>query len=299
MLAMMFPGQGSQKKGMGAELFDSVPEFLSVESEIDDILGFSVRKTCLENPNNVLKQTEFTQPCLFIVNALHYYALKSQDIKPDVLIGHSLGEFNALLAAGAFDFLTGVKLVKKRGELMSKAKSGGMAAVVGLTKPAIQNVIHSNTATGIDIANFNSHHQIVISGDKDQIEQLADQMKLEGAKAYIPLPVSAAFHSRFMGDAAQNYLKFLADFTFKKLAIPVVSNVTAHPYPYGDPSITIKAYLYRQITQSVKWYQSIEYLYSIGVTDLKEVGPGVVLTKLKEGIPRSVEESTELLETAI
>src|SRR6266508_3278188 len=125
MIAFVFPGQGSQKRGMGAGLFNEAPQYAEVEMEVDAILGYSLRKLCLEDPDNRLKETEFTQPCLYVVNALHYYKAVNQGARPDYLAGHSLGEYNALLAAGVFDFLTGLRLAQRRGEMMSRAKNGG------------------------------------------------------------------------------------------------------------------------------------------------------------------------------
>src|SRR5947209_5522982 len=144
MIAFLFPGQGSQRRGMGQGLFDEVREYATVENEVDAILGYSLRKLCLENPDDRLKETQFTQPSLYVVNALHYYKALSQGTRPDYLAGHSLGEYNALLAAGVFDFLTGLRLVKKRGELMSQAKNGAMAAVIGLGVSIISKVIKEN-----------------------------------------------------------------------------------------------------------------------------------------------------------
>src|SRR5207244_4392938 len=137
MIALVFPGQGSQKRGMGQGLFDEVPEYAAFEKDVDAILGYSMRKLCLEDAENRVKETQFTQPSLYVVNALHYYKAAAEGTRPDYLAGHSLGEYNALLAAGVFDFLTGLRLVKKRGELMSRAKNGGMGAVIGLSASTI------------------------------------------------------------------------------------------------------------------------------------------------------------------
>src|SRR5215831_17531652 len=151
MLAFIFPGQGSQKRGMGQGLFDEVGEYAAVEKDVDTILGYSLRKLCLEDADNRLKETEFTQPCLYVVNALHYYKAVNQGARPAYLAGHSLGEYNALLAAGVFDLLTGLRLVKKRGELMSQAKNGGMGAVIGLNADAIARLIKENGLARIDV----------------------------------------------------------------------------------------------------------------------------------------------------
>src|SRR3954452_21537571 len=137
MNVFVFPGQGSQKRGMGQDLFNEVPEFLSAEQEIDALLGYSVRKLCLEDGDKQLSQTQYTQPCLYVVNALHYYKAVADGARPEYLAGHSLGEYNALMAAGAFDFMTGLRLVQRRGELMAGAKNGAMAAVIGLSSEAV------------------------------------------------------------------------------------------------------------------------------------------------------------------
>lgn len=284
MFLFMFPGQGSQRKGMAEKLFDQVEEYLSIESQVDDLLGYSLRELCLKNPDNRLNQTQYTQPSLFVVNALHYYKALADGMTANVLVGHSLGEYNALHAAGAFDFLTGIKLVKKRGELMARAKDGAMAAVIGMDVSIIRRTLRTELLNDIDVANFNSPFQTVISGSKEEILRAGDFLKDSGAKSYIPLPVSAAFHSRFMIDAAREYQKFLVGFEFNALTLPVISNVTARPYPGGDPGLTIRSFLVRQITQSVKWNQSVMHLLAMGVTDFKELGPGQVLSRLVENI---------------
>ena len=171
MLVYVFPGQGSQKKGMGAELFDQIEEFTSVEKDIDNLLGYSLRELCVDDPKGVLDQTQYTQPALFVTNALHYYSQTKNGSQADYLAGHSLGEYNALLAAGAFDLLTGVKLVQKRGALMSQAKDGGMAAVIGLSAEEIKTVLTDNGLDAVDVANFNSPQQTVVSGPVADIEK--------------------------------------------------------------------------------------------------------------------------------
>jgi len=284
MTAFLFPGQGSQKKGMGQGLFDETVEYAAVETQVDALLGYSMRQLCLEDADNRLNQTQYTQPSLYVVNALHYYKAVREGQRPTHAAGHSLGEYNALLAAGAFDFLTGLKLVQKRGELMSQAKNGGMAAVIGLDAAAIPKVLAANGLTGIDVANFNSPAQTVISGPLDQIERGQAAFKQAGAKLYVPLQVSAAFHSRYVSEAAQAFDGFLAGFTFNALSLPVIANVTGQPYPADNPSATVRVMLVKQITHSVYWTQSVRYLLGQGVTEFKEIGPGNVLTKLMKQI---------------
>lgn len=280
MIAMVFPGQGSQKKGMGQGLFDEVPEYVAVERQVDALLGYSMRKLCLDDPENRLKETQFTQPSLYVVNALHYWKAVSQGVRPDYVAGHSLGEYNALLAAGVFDFLTGLKLVKRRGELMSQAKKGGMGAVIGLGEAGIAKALKDNGLDSIDIANFNSPAQIVISGPVEDIKRAGPCLEKAGAGMFVPLQVSAAFHSRYVADAARAFADFLAPFTFNAPKIPVIANVSAQPYPTVDSSQAVKSYLVKQVTSSVQWAQSVRFLISKGVTEFKEMGPGNVLTGL-------------------
>jgi malonyl CoA-acyl carrier protein transacylase len=279
MIAFLFPGQGSQRRGMGQGLFDEVREYSAVEKDVDRILGYSLRKLCLEDPGNRLKETQFTQPSLYVVNALHYYKAFSEGVRPSFLAGHSLGEYNALLAAGVFDFVTGVRLVKKRGELMSEARNGAMAAVIGLGAGIIAKVIKDNGLASIDVANFNSPSQTVISGPIDDIRRAGPFFEKGGARMYMPLQVSAAFHSRYMRDAAKAFGDFLGPLSFSSPKLPVVANVTSQPYPTDNPTESVKSLLVDQITTSVQWTRSIRFLLNQGVTEFKEVGPGTVLTK--------------------
>jgi malonyl CoA-acyl carrier protein transacylase len=284
MIAFVFPGQGSQKRGMGQGLFDEVREYAAVETNVDAIRGYSLRKLCLEDADNRLKETQFTQPSLYVVNALHYYKAVSQGTHPAYLAGHSLGEYNALLAAGVFDLLTGLRLVKKRGELMSQAKNGGMGAVIGLGAGAIARVLKENGPASLDIANFNTPSQTVVSGPVEDIKRAGPLLEEAGAQMYVPLQVSAAFHSRYMANAAKAFAEFLAPMSFAAPRTPVVANVTAQPYPTDNPSESIKSLLVNQITHSVQWTQSIRCLMSQGVTQFSEMGPGNVLTRMVQQI---------------
>src|SRR5580765_272109 len=291
MIAFIFPGQGSQKRGMGQGLFDEVREYAAVEKEIDAILGYSLRKLCLEDTENRLKETQFTQPCLYVVNALHYYKAVSQGTRPAYVAGHSLGEYNALLAAGVFDFLTGLRLVKKRGELMSQARNGGMAAVIGLSGSTITRLIKENGLASLDVANFNAPTQVVLSGPVEDIKHAAPIFEKGGARMYMPLQVSAAFHSRYMADAAKAFSDFLAPMSFTAPQMPVVANATAQLYPAYNASESVKSLMVRQITNSVQWTQSIRLLLGQGVTQFSEMGPGNVLTRLVQQIQQENTES--------
>jgi malonyl CoA-acyl carrier protein transacylase len=280
MNVVMFPGQGSQRRGMGKDLFDQVPEFTSVEKEIDGLLGYSVRALCLEDASNQLSQTQYTQPCLYVVNALHYYKARADGGRPAFLAGHSLGEYNALMAAGAFDFLTGLRLVQKRGELMAQAKNGAMAAVIGLSPEAVMRLVAEHRLKAIDIANYNSPTQIVLSGLEADIQRVGPIMEKAGAKLYVPLPVSAAFHSRYMAEPAEAFDAFLGGFEFSTLTVPVVSNVTAQFYPTESAALSIRSLLVKQIVRPVLWTQSIRFLLGKGATTFSETGPGEVLARL-------------------
>ena len=273
MKTFIFPGQGSQKKGMGKLFF---AEFEDIVKVADAVLGYSIKALCLSNLGRKLNQTEFTQPALYTVNALHYLKKIQEDGKsPDYLAGHSLGEYNALFAAGAFDFATGLQLVKKRGELMSKASGGGMAAIIGLTADRVTGLLQEHSFSGIDVANYNSPSQLILSGEKNQIDQAKKVVEDLGAR-YVYLNVSAAFHSRLMQPAQDEFSSFLQDVTFGELNIPVIANVNAKPYLQNE----IKTNLITQITNPVRWSDSMYYLMELGDMDFMEIGPGNVLTKL-------------------
>ena len=285
MIVFLFPGQGSQRRGMAEGLFDQ-RDYAAVETEVDSLLGYSMRALCLEDSGNKLNETQYTQPSLYVANALHYYEALNRGDRPGMVAGHSLGEYNALFAAGAFDFLTGLRLVKKRGELMAQARNGGMAAVIGITASRTEQVIQENGLGSIDVANYNAPSQTVISGPVDNITSARSAFDKAGAM-FIPLRVSAAFHSRYMADAANAYAEFLAPFQFNALSVPVIANATGQPYPKEQPTDTIKSLLVKQIRQPVLWTQSIRYMQREGVTEFKEIGPGNVLTKLVQQIQRS------------
>lgn len=283
MLTYYFPGQGSQKKGMGKELFEAFPEHTAIA---DRVLGYSIAQLCTEDPDNQLNLTQFTQPALYVVNALTFLKkMQDEPQKPDFLAGHSLGEYNALFAAGAFDFETGLRLVQKRGQLMGEAEGGGMAAVVGMPEDKVREILGESGKTSIDIANLNSPHQIVLSGPKDDINDLKDVFKAAGVRMYMPLKVSAAFHSRYMKPASDAFRAFLEQFQFSPLNTPVISNVEARPYPNDRVADLLAA----QIVSSVKWTETIRYLMGKGVQEFQEVGPGKVLAGLYKKIKAEAE----------
>ncbi|WP_242589560.1 ACP S-malonyltransferase [Corallococcus macrosporus] len=274
MIAYVFPGQGTQRKGMGARLFEP---YRSLTDKASEILGYSIEELCLQNPDNRLGQTQYTQPALYVVNALSYLEKKAKDGEPDFVAGHSLGEYNALFAAGSFDFETGLRLVKRRGEIMAEAKGGGMAAVVGLSRERIEEVLRSSEEFGaLDVANFNTPNQVVIAGPADVVQRASPAFEAAGAKAYVLLKVSAAFHSRYMAPASETFRRFLAGFDFQPPRIPVISNVEARPYE----AARCRELLAIQIARPVNWTGTVRYLLAQPGMKIVEVGPGIVLANM-------------------
>ena len=288
MRAFLFPGQGSQHVGMGDGLFD---RFGDLTETADDILGYSIKTLCGEDPDNHLGQTQYTQPALFVVNAMTARAKREDEgLSPDYLAGHSVGEYNALEFAGVFDFADGLRLVQKRGALMATAPKGTMAAVMGLPVDDIRQLLIARGLDTLDIANLNSDKQTILSGLVDDIEKARDVFSDAGAM-YVPLNVSGAFHSRYMAGVQDAFAEFLAEFQFATPTIPVIANVDAQPY--GDDVVAI---LSRQLTSSVLWRDSVTFMLDAGVREFVETGPGTVLDRLCRGIkadhdvaPRSIE----------
>ena len=279
MKTFMFPGQGSQMKGMGENLFTAFPDIVEKANEI---LNYSIVDLCLRDPESKLNNTQFTQPALFVVNALSYFKELESEPKPEYLVGHSLGEFNALLAAECFDFETGLRLVKKRGEIMSEIKGGAMAAILNASPEKIRDILDKNNLSSIDLANFNAPNQTVISGLRDDITN-AQQYFQQDQMLYIPLNTSGAFHSRYMKSAQDEFTQFLSGFSFSDLKIPVVSNFTAQPYKNDEIAQNIS----NQLASTVKWVDSIHYLMEKEDMKFKEIGVGDVLTKLVHKISSS------------
>lgn len=278
MKTYMFPGQGSQSKEMGADLFDSYPELTATA---DAVLGYSIKELCLEDPRDELGKTQFTQPALYVVNALSYIRKLEQDGAPDFLAGHSLGEFNALMAAGCFDFETGLKLVQKRGELMSHLSGGAMAAIVNATREHIADVLQANGLGDISMANLNAPLQTVVSGLYSDIAAAEQHFQMIGKMRFYPLATSGAFHSAHMQEAMEQFRQYLQDFTFEAPRIPVIANVTARPYDGAAVLDTLAS----QIASTVRWSESVQYLMALAQqrgqsAEFIECGHGDVLTRL-------------------
>lgn len=276
--AVMFPGQGSQVRGMGSSVFHDLHRG-DIELA-NHILGYSIEDLCLRDVEGKLGNTLYTQPALFVVNALSYRDhLSSHGVNPQYLAGHSLGEINALHAADVFDFATGLRIVKRRAELMSTVTNGGMAAVLGLERHDVAKVLR-DIALDVDIANVNSPLQIVVSGASEHINEVREHMLASGATAFVPLQVSGAFHSRFMQGVQAAFRDYLETLEFQYPRIPVMSNYMGEPYRISG----IKDVLACQMSNTVNWTEVIGYIRAHGVTELVEVGPGNVLTKLASQI---------------
>lgn len=272
-VAWVFPGQGAQCRGMGGDLFDRYAELCR---EVDEILGYSVRDQCLDGASPGLEDTRWVQPALFVVGALTYLERRERCAAPDYVAGHSLGELGALFAAGCFDLATGVRLVKRRGELMAGASPGGMLAVVGAAPADVDDLLGRLELGDLDVANRNSATQVVLSGPDAALLAVAKTIRATGAGRCVPLRVSAPFHSRWMADAATSFHAFLADVHLSDPTIPVISNVTARPYAPG----AVRENLARQVREGVRWWESMSFLRARGVEDVVEIGPGSTLATL-------------------
>jgi malonyl CoA-acyl carrier protein transacylase len=248
------------------------------------LLGYSLEELCLQDPQGNLAKTQFTQPALYTIGVLAYLkALQTAPRTPDYFLGHSLGEYCALFAAGAFDFEAGLAIVKRRGALMSQVVGGGMAAVIGLESADIEQVFNQAGLRDIQIASYNTPSQVVISGDHKQIEQASAALLASGAKACVPLNVSGPFHSTMMQTVSVSFGSFLRTLSFSGLSTPVVANVTAHPYTNDS----VADLLSKQISGPVRWRQSIGFLLQQGALTFEEIGPGKVLSTMVREIRKS------------
>ncbi|AHJ29252.1 ACP S-malonyltransferase [Nodularia spumigena CS-584] len=268
--AWVFPGQGSQALGMGIDLLD-IPTAKDKFAQAEAILGWSVTDLC-QNEEEKLSQTLYTQPSLYVVESILADILRERGHKPDVVAGHSLGEYIALYIAGAFEWSAGLHLVKRRAELMDSAAGGMMAALMNFDREQLENVL-AQTPDAV-LANDNSPGQVVISGTPEAVREVMSQVK---AKRAIPLRTSGAFHSPFMAAAAAEFQDILELVEFQPVVVPVMSNV--NPSPSTDIKI-IKQRLSQQMTGSVRWREISLQLPTEGIEEVVEIGPGNVLTNL-------------------
>lgn len=291
-IAFVFPGQGSQYVGMGQDLYETYLEAKAIFDEADEVLGFSLSELCFEGPKEELDDTINTQPAVFVTSLACLEVLKSRlSASPLFLAGHSLGEYTALVAAGALDFADGLKLVRERGRLMKEAgeqNPGGMAAILGLEAETLDEIcqIASRETGGIvQLANYNSPGQIVVSGHREAVERALELAKERKAKRVIPLAVSIAAHSPLMQPAARAFAGVVAQVDFRQPQVPVVANVTAAPV---TTVAEIRDELVKQLTSTVRWVESVQYMIAQGVATFVEIGPRNVLTGLIRRIDKSV-----------
>ena len=266
--AWVFPGQGSQCLGMGADLVD-VPTAKARLEQARDILGWDVAQICL-NEELKLSQTLYTQPCLYVISAILADLMKEAGLKPSVVAGHSLGEYAALYTSGVISFEAGLALVKRRAELMTSAPHGVMVALIGFNRDRLEEEI-SQISDAV-IANDNHNAQIVISGTPEGVDTVLKRVKVRRS---IPLKVSGAFHSPLMAEVSVVFNKILSNTTFQSGRVPVLSNV--EPLPSTEAQ-TIKDRLMQQMTGQVRWREIVDRLVCEGVEEVIEVGPGRVLT---------------------
>ena len=290
--AYVFPGQGSQFPGMGKELYEKYDKAKEMFEKANEILGFRISDIMFNGTDEELKQTKVTQPAIFLHSVI-LAELMGEDFKPDMVAGHSLGEFSALVAAGAMNFEDGLKLVSKRAMAMQKAcelQESTMAAIIGLDQHSIIDICQNITKDGETVvpANFNNPQQVVISGTKKGIERAVEMMQAMGAKRAIVLNVSGAFHSPLMEPARVELQEAINETEIKEPICPVYQNATAEPATHP---MDIKMNLISQLTSPVLWTQSVERMIADGAEEFIEVGPGNVLQGLVKKINRKIKTS--------
>ncbi len=286
MKAYVFPGQGAQFVGMGKDMYDNSPLAKELFEKANDILGFRITDLMFEGTDEDLKQTKVTQPAIFLHSVILAKTL-GDDFKPEMTAGHSLGEFSALVAAGAMSFEDGLVLVSKRAMAMQKAceaEPSTMAAILGLEDAVVEEVCAAIDEVVVP-ANYNSPGQIVISGSEKGIDLAVEQLTEKGAKRALKLAVGGAFHSPLMQPAKDELAKAIEETTFSKPVCPVYQNVNASPNT--DPE-TIKKNLIDQLTAPVKWTQIVENMIADGASSFTEVGPGKVLQGLIKKVDRQM-----------
>lgn len=282
--AFIFPGQGSQYVGMGKDIYDNFNEVKKIFDESDESLGFPLSDLCFFGPEEELRKTKNTQPAILTHSISAFILLANKGIKPDCVAGHSVGEYSALVAAGSIQFSDAVKLVRIRGELMSEADSGSMLAILGLTKDEVLEICSKVSEFGIiEPANFNCPGQVVVSGESLAIDKAIDMIKTKGKGKVIQLSVSGPFHSSLMNDAGNKLKEYLKNINIKEAKIKIIANFNAD---YVKTPEEIKNALAKQVSNPVRWEETILRMLNDGVEKFIEVGPGKVLSSLVKRIKK-------------
>ena len=286
--AFIFPGQGSQFVGMGKDLYDNFESAKTVFDKANNILGKDISKLCFEGPEEELKQTINTQPAIVAMSIAALEAMKSElNITADYTAGHSLGEYCAMYASGVMNLENTLLAIQKRAELMSSVKGGTMAAVLNASDEQLQAGLEEGRKVGyVDISNYNSPVQVVITGDENAVKKASDYMLENGVKRVVPLAVSGAFHSKYMEKAGSEFNEFVKELPLNNAKITVITNVDAQSTTDTED---FRAKMPKQIYSSVHWTQTIQKMVSEGVDTFIEIGPGKILAGLnKKIVPEAV-----------
>ena len=286
-IAFLFPGQGSQSVGMGKDLYDNFDAAKNVFDNADKVLGKSITSLCFDGPEENLKQTVNTQPCIVTMSIAALEALKSQiDITPVCTAGHSLGEYCAMYCSGVMNLETTLKAIQKRADLMGATKGGAMAAILNAPEGSLEKALEETSSVGyVDVANYNSPAQVVITGDEAAVKKAGELLSEAGARRVVPLAVSGAFHSKFMEPAGKEFSTFVAELDMNNADVPVFTNVDAKATVL---SAEFKNKMPKQIYSSVHWTQTIENMINDGIDTFIEIGPGKVLAGLNRKINSNV-----------
>ena len=286
-IAFVFPGQGSQSVGMGKDLYENFAAAKNVFDTADKVLGKSITTICFEGPEDDLKLTVNTQPSIVTMSIAALEAFKSElDVEVSATAGHSLGEYCAMYASGVMDLETTLKAIQKRADLMGATKGGAMAAILNAPEGSLEKALEEASSVGyVDVANYNSPAQVVITGDETAVAKAGELLSAAGARRVVPLAVSGAFHSKFMENAGKEFAGFVSELDLNDASIPVFTNVDTEATILGAE---FKNKMPKQIYSSVQWTQSVQKMVAEGIDTFVEIGPGKVLAGLVKKIDASV-----------